>query len=115
MQLVGFSAGAIAKSDYLAALTKLRTHRVSVVELSTLRYSELYPLVRALPELELSDFQVVSFHAPSNFASHQECFVVNMLQKVIDFEIPIVIHPDTIYSLERWASFSRLVVTRKHG
>ena len=102
MRVIGFSTGAIAKADYGKALADLRRHNVRAVELSALRYSELYPLVQALPRMELAHFEVVTFHAPSHFDSDQERSVVEMLQKVVDLKIPIVIHPDAIRSLECW-------------
>jgi len=105
MRAIGFSTGAIAKSDYLAALASLRQYRVSAVELSALRLSELHPLAKALPDMELSQFEVISFHAPSRFEPHEERLVVSVLQEVVALEIPIVIHPDVIYSFERWAIF----------
>lgn len=105
MRVIGFSTGAIAKSDFLSALDILRRYRVSAVELSALRLSELYPLVKALPSMELSDFEVISFHGPSRFDRSEESLVISYLMEVIALEIPIVIHPDVIYSFDHWAWF----------
>jgi predicted dehydrogenase len=107
MRVIGFSTGAIAKSDYWAALASLRRYGVSAVELSALRFSELFPLVKALPEMDLSQFEVISFHAPSRFDSHEERSVVNELQAVARLAIPIVVHPDIMYSLALWAPFGK--------
>jgi hypothetical protein len=111
MRVIGFSTGAIAKSDYVAALANLREYGVSAVELSALRLPELYPLVKALPDMKLSQFDAVSFHAPSRFDPDDELFVVNLLQEVVALAIPIVIHPDVIYSLDLWVPFGdRLLI-----
>jgi hypothetical protein len=107
---IGFSTGAIAKSDYTAALQALRRHHVRAVELSALRFSELHPLIQALPNLDLSHFQAISFHAPSGFDASQEESVVRALQQVAALNIPIVIHPDVIYSYQRWAQFRDLLL-----
>lgn len=111
MRLIGFSTGAIAKSDYASALATLRTLNVLAVELSALRFSELRPLVEALPKLNLGYFETVSFHAPSSFDLQQESTVVGLLEDVATLEIPIIIHPDVVYSSERWAQFGeRLLI-----
>jgi hypothetical protein len=111
MRIVGFSTGAIAKSDYAAALAQLRIYKVRAVELSALRLSELYPIIEALPNLELTHFEAVSFHAPSRFESDQEYLIVQALRKVAALKIPIVVHPDVIYSFERWVEFrDRLLI-----
>jgi hypothetical protein len=107
MRTIGFSTGAIAKSNYLIALNDLLVHNVLAVELSALRFSELGSLVEALPGLDLSSFDVVSFHAPSSFGPDEECFVVRLLQQVVQLGIPTVVHPDVIYSFECWTPFSR--------
>src|ERR1700685_2182877 len=105
MRLFGFSTGGIAKSDYVTALASLRRQNVSAVELSALRLSELCPLVEALPKLNLGCFKMVSFHAPSSFDLQQESAVMRLLEDVAMFEMPIVVHPDVVYSSDRWAQF----------
>lgn len=110
MRVLGFSTGAIAKADYRMALAVLLRHGVHAVELSALRLSELNPLVNALPAIGLADFEVVSFHAPSRFDSDQESFVLSMIQKVVELNIPTVIHPDCVHSVECWRLLGGLLL-----
>ena len=102
MRRIGFSTGALARGDFRAALAILRRYRIDVVELSALRVSELAPLARAIPDLDLSAFTFVSIHAPSRFAPEEEAWVVDHLQVLADQGFPIVVHPDVIFSPYRW-------------
>ncbi len=65
MRQIGFSTGALALGDFRAALRMLAGKNCSAVELSALRQEELAPLVVQLDDLDLSNFEYVSFHAPS--------------------------------------------------
>lgn len=105
MRIIGFSTGAIAKSDYARALEILRAWKVPAVELSALRFSELDPLVRALPLLDLRSFSAISFHAPSGFSDQQENSVIRLLADVVALKIPIIVHPDVVYSPHLWTRF----------
>jgi hypothetical protein len=109
MRPIGFSTGAVAKGKFQDALCRLRHHCVRVVELSALRLPELAPLVESLDQLDLSDFQFVSFHAPSRFLAADEHSVVELLQSVVDRGIPVVVHPDVIYTVEAWEPFGSLL------
>lgn len=99
---IGFSTGALARGKYWQAIDILRSHRIRIVELSALRVSELEPLTADLDRLPLDDFAFVSFHAPSNFDVNAEETVVRQLRSVAQRGIPIVVHPDTIFTDRHW-------------
>jgi hypothetical protein len=86
MRPIGFSTGALAKTDFRRALGELRKRHIDVVELS------------ALPSLDLQQFSFVSPHAPSRFAQELETWVVEHLSSVVQLGIPVIVHPDTIYT-----------------
>lgn len=62
-RLLGFSTGALELGDYFKAVNWLAHTPTNAVELSALRLSELEPLIDHLSNLELSQFQYISFHA----------------------------------------------------
>jgi hypothetical protein len=110
MRLVGYSTGAIALGDFSHALAVLAAHSLNAVELSALRMSEVEPLLRALPEIDLRAYVYVSFHAPSSFQREEEQHLVSLLSG-LPASWPIVLHPDTIHQPRHWASIeSRLAI-----
>lgn len=99
----GFSTGALEKGDYSRALHWLSNETdTDAVEISALRFDELEPLVRDLDRLKFDHFSYVSFHAPSSFHEEQEETVIEWLKLVADRKWNIVVHPDVIYTPERW-------------
>jgi hypothetical protein len=80
------------------------------VELSALRIEELDPLVDALPTLDRSEFEFVSFHAPSHFSAALEPHVLIRLLTVTNFGIPVVVHPDVISSPEGWKALGCMLL-----
>jgi hypothetical protein len=102
---IGFSTGALALADFRAALCMLEPHAVSAVELSALRPSELEPLIRAAPHLDLARYEYVSVHAPSKFTVVQEPWIAEQLRVLVDRGWPVVLHPDTVHQWELWESF----------
>ena len=102
MRPIGFSTGALAKSDFRRALEELRKRHIDVVELSALRIDELEPLCSALPSLDVQQFAFISVHAPSSFAPELEPWVVEQLNSVVRLGVPVVVHPDTIYTPAVW-------------
>ncbi len=102
MRPIGFSTGAVSRGDFATALDRLRQESVRVVELSALRLEELEPLVRALPNLDLRGFDFVSFHAPSHFAPADETHVLELLQRVVERLIPVIVHPNVIFNPDKW-------------
>lgn len=110
MRRIGFSTGAISRGDFERALGLLIRHDLDIVELSALRADELNPLVAALPTLDLSSFTFVSVHAPSRFHRSDELAIVEILGEIRP-DLPIVVHPDVIFSPDLWAHFgSRLLI-----
>jgi len=110
MTNIGFSTGAIAKGKFWAALKLLEEAQVGAVELSALRLEELEPLVSALPAINLSSFAFVSLHCPSSFAEEDEKYILDLLERVAERNIPIVVHPDVIYNPLRWAPLGSLLL-----
>ncbi len=103
-RVIGFSTGAIAKGDFHSALRLLRSARVQAVELSALREHELPALIKALPDIDLSEFVYVSVHAPTSLRELREKEVVALLEVAASAKFPIVVHPDTIQTPALWRS-----------
>ena len=103
MREIGFSTGALARGDFRRALEMLAGKNVSAVELSALRQHELAPLVEELDRLDLSQFEYISFHAPSSMERAFEPIALGLLEQVGRRGWPIVVHPDAVYSLQDWA------------
>lgn len=109
MMNIGFSTGALAKGEFIRGI-RLQVGRpeIKAIELSALRDHELRPLIQALPDLDLSSFAYVSFHAPSKLGNLTEDQLIASL-----FEVPstwpIIVHPEIIRTPAKWQSFgSRL-------
>lgn len=109
-RIIGFSTGAIAKGDFRRALSVLKNSHVLAIELSALREHELPELSRALPDMDLTGFEYVSVHAPTNFANLQEPDVVRLLEPAATRRFPIVVHPDTIHLPDLWKPFGPLLL-----
>lgn len=107
----GFSTGALERGDFRAAADWMVRYGMKSIELSALRYAELEPLVKSLDGLPLDRFNYVSFHAPSSFDPHQESRVLELLQTIYHRRWNIIVHPDVIYTPERWDYFgSQLLI-----
>lgn len=110
MRFIGYSTGAIALGDFSRALTLLSPYAFQAIELSALRMDEVGPLLSALPNLALERYKYISFHAPSAFREDEEELLVALLSR-LPTAWPIVLHPDAIYQVSRWASLeSRLAI-----
>lgn len=107
MRLIGFSTGALARSDFDLALGELKHKSVNSVELSALRFSELRPLLASLSRLDLSQYRYISLHAPSSFQGDQELEAAELLKCLVPDDWPIVVHPDTIQHFEVWKAFGK--------
>jgi hypothetical protein len=79
------------------------------VELSALREHELGPLMTALGDLDLGEFEYVSVHAPSKFKTLTEAAAAELLQPCIERKLPIVLHPDAIHDPSSWQQFGQLL------
>jgi hypothetical protein len=107
MRKIGFSSGAIAHGDFLGALATLRGSRFPCLELSALRVVELPRLVAALPQIDLSAYSYVSFHAPSAFSRQDEAWIAEMLYVRVPEVWPIILHPDAICDFKHWERFGK--------
>ena len=105
MTPLGYSTGAIALSDFTKGLQVLSSHFFKAIELSALRVSELDPLLQAIPSLNLSKYEYISFHAPSAFSEEEEQRVIDLLSFLPE-HWPIVIHPDAIHNFSLWVPLS---------
>jgi hypothetical protein len=74
-----------------------------------LRQNELLPLLDALPTIDLSGFEYVSIHAPSQFEPDWEAALCDRLNAEAWRGWPIVIHPDTIRDFGLWRELGSLV------
>jgi len=110
MRPIGFSTGAIAKSNFQRALDELQTRHISVVELSALRVNELMPLCSAIPSLRLSGFDFISVHAPSSFAPELESWIIERLSLIALQGFPVVVHPDTIHTPVAWRALGASLI-----
>lgn len=99
---IGFSTGAVAGSDFGAALDLLSLHATNAVELSALRSPELPVLVSRVREIDLSRYSYVSVHAPKDFVPGEEGRVRETLLKVAPEGWPIVVHPDVVADWGGW-------------
>jgi sugar phosphate isomerase/epimerase len=108
MTLIGFSTGAVALGDFKRALELLSQTSMTAVELSALRLPELPGLMVALPRLDLTKFDYVSFHAPSRFSAAEEDNVVELLRNVPN-TMKIIVHPDTVHDSSKWEPFGAQV------
>jgi len=109
MRLIGFSTGALARSDFNLALKELLNKNVDSIELSALRFHELRPLLESLSQLNLSRYRYVSIHAPSQLKSAEELEAIELLQHYLPSDWPIVLHPDAITDYSRWRVFGKRI------
>jgi hypothetical protein len=111
MRPIGYSSGALALADFRRGVAMLRNRPVPVIELSALRYDELRPLTDALNELDLSQFQHISVHAPSQYPAANEHGIAHALLEVAGRGWPVIVHPDAIHDFSHWRRFgSRLYI-----
>ncbi|HWY71934.1 MAG TPA: hypothetical protein VNX88_24925 [Terriglobales bacterium] len=107
---IGFSTGALALANVRGALEMLSHTDLAAVELSALRQNELRPLIESLEMLDLSQFDYISFHAPSAIDPEFEPEAVILLREVARREWPVIVHPDAMHNLERWTEFGPLLL-----
>lgn len=102
MKPIGFSTGALAKGDFATGLALQRSvSRIDAVELSALRDHELPSLVDAVPNLDLSAFDYVSFHAPSKLQTLDEKAVFELLLGLPE-SWPVIVHPELLQTPPLW-------------
>ncbi|MBK5291132.1 MAG: hypothetical protein JJE04_05460 [Acidobacteriia bacterium] len=106
---MGFSTGALAYADFQRGLAMTRTAGCAAVELSALRQPELFPLLESLNSLDLTGFEYVSIHAPSQFEPAWEEMVWDRLREESWRSWPIVVHPDALFDFSRWRELGHLL------
>jgi hypothetical protein len=114
-RIYGLSTGAVARGDFAKGLEMAgqMTWR-RAVELSALRESELWPLLDALPDLDLAPFDYVSIHAPSKYPEESERAIAKALLARTGSR-NVVLHPDGIFNYALWRPFgSRLCIENLH-
>ena len=109
MRRIGFSTGALARGDVRLALQMLQNKSVQTVELSALRQNELRPIVDMLDDLDLDNFQYISFHAPSSMEADFEPIALNLLARIAARGWPIIVHPDAMHDVNEWSRFGNLL------
>ncbi len=108
---IGFSTGSIAMADVRRGLEVARHRRAKALELSALREEELDPLLESLDRLEgdLTQFEYISFHAPSRRVHFSESDFVEKLRKVAERGWAIIVHPDVIEDFSLWRKLGEAV------
>jgi len=109
MRRVGFSAGALAYADFRSGLAMIQPTVCQAVELSALRQAELFPLLESLGSLDLTGYEYISVHAPSNFDAAWEAVMLDRLREELWRNWPIVVHPDALFDLSLWREFGNLL------
>jgi len=106
MRAIGFSTGALAKGDFETGVRISRSLQCTALELSALRLEELDPLVKFVTSTDLTDFEYVSIHAPSQLTSALEESVISVLHQMSSQRgWNIVVHPDCISNFAAWNAF----------
>jgi len=105
MHLIGWSTGAILpkgdKANYPLAVELLSDTLFTCIEFGVLRESELPIFLECLPDLDISKFDRVSFHAckPNKLIEKE---LLKKIEPVIEKGWPIIVHPDMITDYSLW-------------
>lgn len=102
--MIGYSTGAIAKSNLKLAEERIISYGLKSIEYSALRFHELEPAISFLLNTPLINFlSYYSFHAPSKFSSLEELKLINNLSFLCNrLPINIILHPDSLHNWELW-------------
>ena len=88
-----------------------RNKGFDAIELSALRAPEITPLLSAINDLDLGEYEYVSFHAPSNYVGVSEADIARRLLEQLPPTWPVILHPDASSNLALWEPFGeRLLV-----
>jgi sugar phosphate isomerase/epimerase len=110
MHSVGFSTGALARHLLRQAVGTARDLGLRTIELSALRVGELAALADFVGSEDLTDFQYVSIHAPTDFEDDQEAWVTSLLIDLAKkYQFPVVVHPDCFHDETRWLPLQHLL------
>lgn len=110
MPAIGFSTGALFRDQLAQGVDLLRQLMLVTVELSALRLRELPALLSFVRENDLSYFDYVSLHAPTDFLAEQESALASALLAVAsERQWHVVVHPDCIRDVNAWRPFGGLL------
>ena len=87
----------------------LHNKAIRALELSALRQVELRPMLDGIDDLDLTQFEYIAFHAPSQFDAQDEEEIVEMLAGICDRGWPVVLHPDAIHNFALWRRLGRML------
>ena len=82
---------------------------VYAIELSALRQTELRPILEGIGQLDLSQFEYIAFHAPSQFRPKDEKEIVDLLADVCSRGWPVILHPDAICDFSLWQKLGSML------
>lgn len=106
---IGFSTGSLAYGDFISGIQMQHATAANVIELSALRENELENLINGIGELDLAQFNYISFHAPSKLIHFQENTLIELLSLIAEKNFHIVAHPDIIRDFSRWNFFGEIL------
>lgn len=110
MPVIGFSTGALFKDQLALGVDLLRRLKLTAVELSALRLRELPALAEFVAKNDLSAFDYVSLHAPTDFSPEDEEAVASSLLKMaLAKRWRVVVHPDCVNNVDVWLPFGDLL------
>lgn len=102
---IGFSTGSLAYGDFASGIQMQLATTANVIELSALRENELEILLKAIGNINLEQFDYVSFHAPSKLINLREKDLIKLLSVVAEQHFNIIVHPDIIQDFSQWKVF----------
>lgn len=105
MHIIGWSTGSLLregdKSNYPLAIELLNTTPFTAIEFGILSEKHLSIFLKYLPDLDISRFDRVSFHACKlNELTEKE--LLEQIEPVIERGWPIINHPDMITDYSLW-------------
>lgn len=110
MPPLGFSTGALFKDRLHPGVQLSRDLNLRVIELSALRLRELPGLLEFIEQNDLSSFQYISIHAPTDFSRGEEESVAAALRSIaVARRWNVVVHPDTIFTPRFWKPLGELL------
>lgn len=104
---IGVSTGALFPLNIKEAVELLNKKEIEIdaIELSSLRDNSLDYVLNTIPELDLSKYKYISFHAPSKLNILTEDLLIEKLQPIYENGWNIVIHPDIMVNPVAWNCF----------
>lgn len=103
MSRIGFSTGALAMGHIERGVDIARSLGLGVIELSALRLRELNGLIDFVSKEELSDFEYVALHAPTDYKALDEQRVAEILGTIArERQWPVILHPDVVCEFGNW-------------